>query len=73
MVLTLKGHVITDSSDLTRADFDDAVGGHERTMEDSCDSEFEHYGCTRLLGHTGPHIAATGPDSVTAIWESEVE
>jgi hypothetical protein len=70
MVVRMKGYVIEDSSDLSLADFNDAVAAHENER-DCCGSEFGNYGCTRAIGHTGPHIAATGPDAITAVWEED--
>lgn len=66
-----RGYVIADEADLTLADFEDACADNHDKAEDGCDSTFDNWICTRLLRHTGPHIAATGPDAVTAIWEED--
>lgn len=70
MVVRMKGYLIEDSSDLSRNDFEDAVGGEARTEESECESEYLGFSCTRSRDHHGPHICATGPNTITAIWET---
>ena len=54
-----------DFPEITREEFLDAV-----SPLDICESEWDGYICTRSTkGHSGPHVAASGPDSICAVWE----
>lgn len=64
-----KGYVIKDEADFSLADFQDAIANHGDDVDDYCSEEHDGFLCTRAPQHTGPHAAAAGHDSITALWE----
>ena len=54
VVRIIGGYVIEDRSDLSLEDFHDAIKCEKRTADETCDSEFDRYACTRHRNHDGP-------------------
>lgn len=70
MRVVMEGYTIKDGADFTLADFEDATKNSTyRDGREMCESQFDSWACTRLIGHTGPHAAASGEDAICAIWE----
>lgn len=64
-----RGYEIEDKAGLTLAMLQEAVEDHGEDFDYYCDSEHDGWVCTRMVRHTGPHLAASSDNGIAAVWE----